>query len=83
MPLPRANLRLILADGQETKVTKVWYSTEPRGTYRVQYKLNGKDAGCKAWFRKDHYVERVPPAAGQKEEFDGPHDDDTFKGPLF
>ena len=59
MSLPKEGLPLELANGDTVKVLQVYYSTAPIGTYRVRFRVDGKDWGCKAWYRKTHYKEYV------------------------
>lgn len=57
---------ITLADGAVSQVHTVFYSTDPPGTWRVGFKHNGKNYGCKATYDPvtemyDEYVPEVKP----------------------
>ena len=75
---PPAGLPVHLADnGPSPRVDVVHYSTSPRGTYRVTFRVGPRSMGTKAWFRGTEYVEHT-----SDDQFPGPHPDDPTLGGM-
>lgn len=60
---PKPGQTLELANGDRVKVTEIFHSTQPEGTYRVGYWYDQKHKGTIAWWRAGWWKEYQPMSA--------------------